>query len=255
MKVTLAIQRYNPEHDTAPQVREYEVEVEPTDRILDALMDITRNVDGTLGYRRSCAHGVCGSDAMRINGKERLACKTLFKDLVDADGPGKPAVITLEPLRHQAVQKDLMVDQGPFFEKFRAVKPYFMAKAESTGAEFLQSPEERSLFDEATKCINCSACYSACPVLDKNPAFLGPAAIVQAARFIYDSRDKGLEGRIDVLDTADGVWPCESHFECTRVCPREIKITRLINLTKREIKKYREARGEQTAEPAKQERA
>ena len=247
MKVTLAIQRYNAETDNAPHVKKYDVEVEPTDRILDALMMLTRNVDGTLGYRRSCAHGVCGSDAMRINGKERLACKTLFKDIVEGDG----AVVELQPLRHLEVQKDLMVDQTAFFNKFRSVKPYFVPKAAPTGAEYIQSPEERSLFDEATKCINCSACYSACPVLDKNPDFIGPAAIVQAARFIYDSRDKGLEERIDILDQPNGVWPCESHFECTRVCPREIKITKLINLTKREIKKYREARGEQTAEPAK----
>lgn len=251
MKVTLAIERFNPETDAAARVVNYDVEVNPTDRLLDALMTLTRNVDGTLGYRRSCAHGVCGSDAMRINGKERPACKTLFKDIVDGAGSSGGAVITLQPLRHLKVQKDLMVDQTPFFEKFRSVKPYFVPKAEPTGAEFLQSQEERSLFDEATKCINCSACYSACPVLDKNPDFVGLAAIVQAARFIYDSRDKGLEERIDILDQPNGVWPCESHFECTRVCPREIKITKLINLTKREIKKYREARGEATAEPAK----
>jgi succinate dehydrogenase / fumarate reductase, iron-sulfur subunit len=245
MKVTLAIQRYNSESDTEPRVQNYQVEVEPTDRILDALMDITQNQDGTLGYRRSCAHGVCGSDAMRINGTEKLACKTLFKDLEVADGGS----VQIEPLRHLDVQKDLMVDQSPFFEKFRAVKPYFVPKApEPERGEYIQSPEERELFDEATKCINCAACYSACPILDSNPHFIGPQAITNAARFIFDSRDKGLEARLDVLDTENGVWPCESHFECTRVCPREIKITKLINFTKREIKKYRHARGEQTAE-------
>lgn len=245
MKVTLSIQRYNPETDSEPRIQNYEVEVEPTHRVLDALMDITQNQDGTLGYRRSCAHGVCGSDAMRINGKEKLACKTLFKDLETADG----GTVQIEPLRHLDVQKDLMVDQSPFFKKFRAVKPYFVPKAEEPQhGEYTQSPEERALFDEATKCINCAACYSACPVLDKNPNFVGPQAIVNAARFINDSRDAGLEARLDVLDQKDGVWPCESHFECTRVCPRDIKITKLINLTKRQIKKYRDARGEQTAE-------
>ena len=245
MNVTLTIQRFNPETDAEPYVKDYRVEVEPTHRVLDALMDITQNQDGTLGYRRSCAHGVCGSDAMRINGKEKLACKTLFQDLDVTDGD----TVTIEALRHLGVQKDLMVDQGPFFEKFRSVKPFFVPKAaEPASGEYLQSPEERALFDEATKCINCAACYSACPILDKNPKFLGPQAIVNAARFIYDSRDAGLEARIDVLDTKDGIWPCESHFECTRVCPRDIKITKLINLTKRQIKKYREARGEATAE-------
>ncbi len=245
MKVTLAIQRFNPDVDSAPQLQSYDVDVEPTHRVLDALMEITQNQDGTLGYRRSCAHGVCGSDAMRINGKEKLACKTLFKDLAEGDG----ATIEIEPLRHLPVQKDLMVDQSVFFEKFRSVKPYFVPKtAAPDRGEFEQTVEERALFDEATKCINCAACYSACPVLDKNPSFVGPQAIVNAARFIYDSRDAGLEARIDELDTKNGVWPCESHFECTRVCPRDIKITKLINLTKRDIKKYRAARDEKTAE-------
>ena len=152
-------------------------------------------------------------------------------------------------MRHLTVQKDLMVDQAPFFEKYRAVKPYFVPKEpEPERGEYIQSPEERALFDEATKCINCAACYSACPILDKNPNFIGPQAITNAARFIFDSRDKGLEARLDVLDTENGVWPCESHFECTRVCPRDIKITKLINFTKREIKKYRKERGEETAE-------
>lgn len=250
MTVTLAITRFNPETDTEPRVQKYQIQASPTDRVLDALMDITQNQDGTLGYRRSCAHGVCGSDAMRINGKEKLACKTLFQDLVE--GPDESAenlTVQIEPLRHLPVQKDLMVDQQHFFEKFRAVKPYFVPRAAAPErGEYTQSPEDRELFDEATKCINCAACYSACPILDKNPDFLGPQAIVNAARFIFDSRDAGLEPRLDSLDTANGVWPCESHFECTRVCPRDIKITKLINFTKREIKKYRDSRGESTAE-------
>lgn len=245
MTITLAITRQSKTTGDKPEVKNYAVEVQPTDRILDALMDITQNQDGTLGYRRSCAHGVCGSDAMRINGKERLACKTLFKDIVEDES----APITVEPLRHLPVQKDLLVDQGVFFEKFHAVKPFFVPKADAPEhGEYLQSPEERELIDEATKCISCAACYSACPILEKNPAFLGPQAIVQAARFVYDSRDQGLEPRLDALDKPNGIWPCESKFECTKVCPREIKITKLINFTKRKIKKYREERGEHTAE-------
>ncbi len=240
MTVTLEILRQNPDAGHASDYRTYRVEVEKTDRVLDALMDITRTVDGSLGFRRSCAHGVCGSDAMRINGKERLACKTLFQDVVTDDD----AVVKIEPLRHLPVQKDLMVDQSEFFAKFRSVKPYIIPKEEVVEKEFIQSQEERELFDEATKCINCAACYSACPILDENPKFLGPAAIVQAARFIRDSRDQGLEARLDELDRPDGIWPCQNKFECTRVCPRDIKITKLINLTKREITKYRESRGE-----------
>lgn len=240
MTVTLQILRQNPETGNKPDYQDYTVEVQQTDRVLDALMDITRTVDGSLGFRRSCAHGVCGSDAMRINGKERLACKTLFQDVVSDN----ETVVKIEPLRHLPVQKDLMVDQSQFFTKFRSVKPYIIPKEDIVEKEFIQSQEERELFDEATKCINCAACYSACPILDENPKFLGPAAIVQAARFVRDSRDKGLEARLEQLDRPDGIWPCENKFECTRVCPRDIKITKLINLTKREITKYRESRGE-----------
>jgi succinate dehydrogenase / fumarate reductase iron-sulfur subunit len=245
MKIILEIQRFNPEKDPKPHFQKFEVEVEENDRILDALMHIYRNIDGSLGFRKSCAHGICGSDAMRINGKEKLACKTLVRDVAEKSGE----TVRIEPLRHLEVQKDLMVDQTVFFEKFKAVKPYFMPKKEVEKKEFLQSPEERKEFDAATKCINCAACYSACPVLDKNPAFIGPAAIVHAARFIFDSRDIGLEERVDILDQPDGVWSCENHFECTRVCPRSIPVTKLINLTKRKIKKYREERGESAGEP------
>jgi succinate dehydrogenase / fumarate reductase iron-sulfur subunit len=246
MEITLAVERYNPETDAKPYVQEYTVSAEPTDRVLDALVDVSRNEDGTLVFRKSCAHGVCGSDAMRINGTERLACKTLIKDVV-ADGE---TTIHIQPLAHLTVQRDLMVDQTPFLQNFRSVKPFMHpAEAPPAAGEFIQSQEEREAFDDATKCINCQACFSACPVLDKNPNFIGPAAIVNAARFVFDSRDAGLEPRLDILDTPNGVWPCENHFQCTKVCPRGIKVTKLINLTKREIKKYRDARGQQTAEP------
>jgi succinate dehydrogenase / fumarate reductase iron-sulfur subunit len=246
MTVILKIKRFNPATDEDPYWTTYTLEVEPTDRVLDALMEVKRNQDGSLTFRKSCAHGVCGSDAMVINGKESLACKTLIQDLVSEENEE----ITLEPLRHLTVQRDLMVDQSAFFEKYRSVSPYLIAQEETDEKESFQSQKDRSKFDDPTKCILCSACYSACPVLDKNQAFLGPAAIVQAGRFVFDSRDKGLEPRLETLDMADGVWPCENHFECTRVCPRGIKITKLINLIKREIKRYRETRNEPTGEKA-----
>ena len=247
MRVTIAIERYNPASDSAPYEQSYTVDVLAEQRVLDALIAIKRNEDATLGFRYSCAHGVCGSDAMRINGRERLACKTLFKDVVEKDGD----TVTLQPLQHMPVERDLMVDQTGFFENYRSVRPYLFAKdpvGTAEQREQLQAVEERAAFDDATKCILCGACYSACPVLEKRPSFIGPAALVQAARFVQDSRDQGLEARIDVLDSADGVWGCDGHFECTRVCPREIKVTKLINQMKRQIKQYRADRGEQTAE-------
>ena len=242
MQINLEIQRFNPESDSKPHNQTYTVEVEPTARILDALMDVKRNQDGSLAFRKSCAHGVCGSDAMVINGTEGLACKTLIQDVATEEG----ATITLAPAKHLPVQRDLMVKQDMFFDNFKSVKPFFIANPElpAPEKEYPQSVDERAAFDDPTKCILCGACYSACPVLDKNPEFIGPAALVQAARWVFDSRDAGVSARLDILDKPNGVWACENHFECTRVCPREIKITKMINFTKREIKKYREARGE-----------
>lgn len=246
MKVVLDIKRYDPEHDREPRSDRFTVDVEKTDRVLDALLTIRRTQDATLAFRKSCAHGVCGSDAMRINGKERLACKTLFEEIVTEEGE----VVTVEPLRHLPIQRDLMVDQSPFFTKFASVQPFLIPAEKSGEKEYIQSQQDREAFDDATKCILCQACVSACPVMDKNPAFIGPAAIVQASRFVFDSRDTGFEERLSVLDHPDGVWSCENHFECTRACPRGIKVTKLINLTKRKIKQYRDERGEQTAEEA-----
>ena len=231
MKVILKIKRWDPAIDKAPYFQDYTVEVEPTDRVLDALMRIKRRQDGSLAFRKSCAHGLCGSDAVRINGKDRLACKTLIQDVFPKEGEE----IKIEPLNHFRVLRDLIVDQEPFFEKFRLVKPYLINNEPLQKKERLQSPDERKRFDEATQCILCSTCYSACPILDENPEFLGPSAIVQAARFIEDSRDRGFKERFSVLDAEDGVWPCQNHFECTKSCPRGIKITRLINQTKKKL--------------------
>lgn len=234
MKLTLEIQRFNPETGDGPRLQRYEVEAKPDDRLLTILVRIKQTQDPTLGFRKSCAHGVCGSDAMRVNGKERLACKTLIRDIVDDEN----APIRIEPLRHLPVQRDLMVDQTPFFDRFERVKPYFEPSAETPDKERLQSPEDRQVIDEGTQCILCEACYSACPVLDeKNPDFVGPFAVVQGERFNRDSRDRGEADRKLVLDGEDGVWACENHFECTRVCPRGIKITKQINQAKRRFKK------------------
>ncbi len=237
MKITLQIQRYNPETDRTPHFQDYAVEVQPTDRVLDALMQVKNYQDGTLAFRKSCAHGVCGSDAMIINGKERLACKTLVQDVADADG----TVVKIEPLKHLSLLRDLMVGQEEFFARWRQVKPFLINEQGVEEKERVQSPEERAAFDDPTKCILCASCYSACPILDgKNTAFIGPAALAQAARFIFDSRDRGLAERLEVLDHPDGVWACENHFQCTRVCPRGIKVTKNINLTKRRITKAKE---------------
>jgi len=235
MNIILKVQRYNPETDEAPYFQEYTVETDPNERLLDALMQIKLFQDGSLGFRKSCAHGVCGSDAMRINGQDGLACKTLIKEVAGQDGD----TVTVEPLQHLPVQRDLIVDQDAFFRKYRSVKPFLINDEPVAAGERRQSQEERMQFDDTTNCILCASCYSACPVLDGNVAFLGPAAISQAYRFLADTRDRGLDVRFPVLNHPDGVWPCENHFKCTQACPRGILITKRINQTKRLLEKHK----------------
>lgn len=236
MLVRLRIRRYKPESDPEAHWAEYAVEVEPSNRVLDALLEVQRRHDPSLGFRASCGHGVCGSDAMIINGLSTLACKTLIRDVIANSSDDEPPTITIEPLGHVPVLRDLIVDQQPFFQRYRAIKPFLVPRDSTPVRERLQTPKEYAEIADATNCILCGACVSACPILSENPRFLGPAAIVQAARFVFDSRDVGLQARREPLDEDDGVWPCANHMACTRACPREIKVTRLINLTKRELR-------------------
>ena len=238
MKFVLKIQRFNPDTDQAPYFQAYTVEAEPNERLLDALMQVKQFQDGSLGFRKSCAHGVCGSDAMRINGTDGLACKTLVKEVVEKEGD----TVTLEPLRYLPVQRDLIVDQAAFFKKYRSVKPFLINEEPVVEKERHQSQEERMQFDDTTNCILCASCYSACPVLSENDRFLGPAAIAQAYRFNADTRDQGFDERLPVLDDKDGVWPCQNHFKCTKSCPRGILITKRINQTKRMIEKHEQGK-------------
>jgi succinate dehydrogenase / fumarate reductase iron-sulfur subunit len=190
------------------------MEIDPKERVLDGLHKIKWDQDGTLTFRRSCAHGICGSDAMRINGKNRLACKTLIKDL----NPEKP--ITVEPIKGLTVLKDLVVDMDPFFQAYRDVMPFLITKdTNEPTRERLQTAEDRERFDDTTKCILCAACTSSCPVFWNDGQYFGPAAIVNAHRFIFDSRDEAGEQRLEILNDRDGVWRCRTTFNCTDACP------------------------------------
>ncbi len=242
MRIILFIKRFDPDSGIPPFSQSFELEVESTERLLDALLRIVRTKDPTLALRKSCGHGVCGSDAMLVNGRERLACKTLIKDVADKDGD----VIVVEPLRNLPVRKDLCVDFERFFERYRAVKPYFVAGEDRPEGERerLQTPAERGIIEEATRCILCAACQSACPVVGSGKPFLGPAAVVQAFRFDDDSRDRGFEERLPALDRPDGAWPCDDKLACTRVCPRGIPVTKLISETKKKITHHRMRQGE-----------
>jgi succinate dehydrogenase / fumarate reductase iron-sulfur subunit len=223
----IKVLRFNSESGDEPTYRTYEVQVEPTDRVLDALNAIKWYQDGTLTYRRSCAHGVCGSDAMRINGVNRLACKVLMRDV--------GAEVVVEPLMGFRVLKDLIVDMEPFFAQYRSVFPYLINDHRPPDRERIQSVEDRESFDDTTKCILCAACTTACPSFWANDEFVGPAAIVNAHRFIFDSRDHGSAQRLDRLNGREGVWRCRTIFNCTEACPRDIRITQAIGEVKKAI--------------------
>ncbi|MEU4483793.1 succinate dehydrogenase iron-sulfur subunit [Streptomyces purpurascens] len=228
--VTFRVRRFNPEVSAEATWEDFQLEIDPKERVLDGLHKIKWDVDGTLTFRRSCAHGICGSDAMRINGKNRLACKTLIKDI----NPEKP--ITVEPIKGLTVLKDLVVDMEPFFQAYRDVMPFLITKdTNEPTRERLQTAEDRERFDDTTKCILCAACTSSCPVFWNDGQYFGPAAIVNAHRFIFDSRDEAGEQRLEVLNDRDGVWRCRTTFNCTDACPRGIEVTKAIAEVKRAL--------------------
>jgi len=221
--VTLIIRRFDPEVDAEARWEDFDVEMFPTDRILDALHKIKWEQDGSLTFRRSCAHGICGSDAMRINGRNRLACKTLIKDL-DISKP-----IYVEAIKGLPLEKDLIVDMEPFFESYRQINPFLMATSKpKDGKERIQTVAARERFDDTTKCILCAACTSSCPVFWTDGQYFGPAAIVNAHRFIFDDRDEGSQVRLDILNDKEGVWRCRTTFNCSEACPRGIEVTKAI---------------------------
>ena len=227
MALTLKIRRYNREISPDPWWDEFHVQMEPTDRLLDALHEVKWRQDGTLALRRSCAHGVCGSDAMLINGRNALACKVLVQDVAPR--------AAVEPIRGLTVLKDLIVDMDPFFEGYKSVLPFLVNDSGEPDTERRQSPEERARFDDTTKCILCAACTTSCPIFWGDDEYVGPAAIVNAHRFIFDSRDQGSRERLKILSEKTGVFRCRTTFNCTDACPRGIQVTKAIQEVKRSI--------------------
>lgn len=224
---TFRIFRFDPDRDKEPRYREYQVECPKGSTVLDALNQIKWKQDGTLSYRRSCRHGICGSCAMTINGKNNLACESQVENL--------KGIIWVEPLRSFPIIKDIIVDMDPFLEKLKAIKPYFIAGTPPTDKERLQSPEERKLLDGSYECILCGCCTSSCPSFWADKNFLGPAALLKAYRFIFDSRDEGTQERLVILDNKHGLWRCHTIFNCAEACPKGLNPTWAISKLKQKV--------------------
>lgn len=234
MDVTFRIKRYNPElpGKDKPYWQEFTLQnVAETDRVLELLHRIKWEQDGTLTLRRSCSHGICGSDAMRINGVNALACKLLIRDV--------GAKVQVEPILGLPVLKDLVVDMEPFFDHYRSVMPFVVnnSAVPADGRERLQTQADKDQITETTNCILCACCTTSCPSFWANGKYVGPAAIVQAHRFIFDTRDQSTTARLHALSDPNGVWRCRTIYNCTPACPRGIQVTKAIGEVKLAIRK------------------
>ena len=236
MKVKMKIHRFNPEIDEEPHFDVFEVEANINDRILDCLNKIRWEQDSTLSYRMSCAHGICGSDAVNINGIPALACQKLVKDYENTQE------LVIEPLKYFPIIKDLIVNMEPFFKRIGSIQPSTpkqdQIQTDPTEKEKLQTVEDRTKIDDAIKCILCGCCVAACPViLEQEPRFIGPAAVLREEKYIFDSRASPIDTveRMHIMENPCGIWGCKSYYMCTIVCPKGIKVTEQILKTKKKI--------------------
>ena len=216
-----SIYRFHPEAGTSPRMQDYEVALRPGDHmVLDALMRI-HEADETLSFRRSCREGICGSDGMNINGRNRLACVTSLKDL--------PEPVVLRPLPGQPVIRDLIVDLTQFFAHYVSIRPWVIDERPMPERERLQTPEQRAELDGLYECILCACCSTQCPSYWWNPdKFIGPAGLLQAYRFVADSRDQDTDARLDFLEGPFKLYRCRSIMNCTEVCPKGLEPSRAI---------------------------
>jgi len=224
--VRFQIYRYDPDKDARPYMQSLEVKLGPTDKmLLDALMRIKSDVDDGISFRRSCREGVCGSDAMNINGKNGLACITNLRELKEP--------IVLKPLPGLPVVRDLIVDMTHFFNQYHSVKPYLINDTPPPEKERLQSPAEREELDGLYECILCACCSTSCPSFWWNPdKFVGPAGLLQAYRFIADSRDQATGERLDNLMDPYRLFRCHTIMNCVDVCPKGLNPTQAIGKIK-----------------------
>ena len=210
---TFHIYRYNPDADVKPYMQAFELEVKPGDRMLLDVLARLKAVDPSLSFRRSCREGICGSDAMNINGKNGLACLTNMQSL--------PKTVVLKPLPGLPVVRDLFVDMTGFFKQYHSIRPWLLNSDPPPARERLQSPEAREEIDGLYECILCACCSSACPSFWWNPdKYVGPAGLLQAYRFLVDSRDQASGERLDDLEDPYRLFRCRTILNCTDVCPK-----------------------------------
>ncbi len=226
-RAIIKVQRFDAEVDPAPYFDSYTIPLRKGMTVLEGLLEVLDQQDGSLAFRSSCRGAVCGSDAVYINGAFRLACNTAIAPLL-------PQEITVSPLPYMRVIKDLVVDMDPFWAAYDFIKPYLINPETAPERERYQSPKDRRHIDEMLDCILCAACYSSCPMVWSDQEFLGPAAILKAYRFVGDSRDKGERERIKKLDQENGVWRCHTVFNCAEACPKKINPTWSIEALKRQ---------------------
>jgi succinate dehydrogenase / fumarate reductase iron-sulfur subunit len=222
---TLTVLRYDPAKTTGPHYESYDVKATEDTTMLDALFQILETQDHSLAFRYSCRSAVCGSCAMFINGRYKLACSTLISET------GRNVII--QPLPHMPIIKDLIVDLTSFFEKYMVIKPYVVPIKPPPEKEWIQSPQQRSRINDSTDCIMCAACYSSCPSVWTGKKYLGPAALLWAYRFAADSRDGILRDRVQMVGSEEGLWRCHTIFNCTEACPKSLNPARFIESLKR----------------------
>ncbi len=224
-EVTIKVQRFDPAADSLPYWQAYKVKTKPGMTVLDALFEILNHQDGSLAFRFCCRAGVCGSCAMVISGKVKLACETQVSSV-------KGDEILLSPLPHQKVIKDLACDYTLFFDRLKAVKPYLVGKEPYPEKEYIQLPKERVPINEPIDCIMCGSCTSACTMAWLNEEYIGPAALLKSYRFLVDTRDTIPDERMDIIENENGLWRCHTQFNCVEACPKKLNPTEAIQRQK-----------------------
>lgn len=241
-QATVRVQRYNPDVDKKPYLEEFKLDIGPDTTILDALEEVKGDQDGSLTFRRSCRHAICGSCAMNVNGANMLVCNRRVEEVLD----GKNAV-TIKPLPYLPVIKDLVIDRTSFWEQYLRIKPWLIPPDNVPEKEFRMSAEEVAALQNAEKCIMCGACYSACTVVGMNKSYIGPHALLKATLRVMDPRDSAADERLLEISGSDGAYRCHTIFNCIDACPKNLNPTEAIEtLRKLAIKRgsFVEARKE-----------